>query len=103
MKQVAHTRKTLTDAGDVLEEQRTLTIDVQPGLPDGTCFVFEGEGHKTPMNAPGELRAADCRPVPCAVQCVMQRPLRAVPCLHARHAGCLETLGYFYFRPDARP
>ena len=55
IKQVAHTRKTLTAGGDVVEEARTLTIDVKAGLPDGTTFVFEGEGHRTPMNAPGAV------------------------------------------------
>lgn len=53
IKQVAHVRKTLLENGEVLEEPRTLSIDIKPGLPDGTCFVFEGEGHITPLNASG--------------------------------------------------
>jgi hypothetical protein len=32
----------LYETGDVIEEPRTLTIDVKPGMPTGTRFVFEG-------------------------------------------------------------
>lgn len=28
--------------GDVVEEEKELTVHVKPGQPDGTCFVFEG-------------------------------------------------------------
>lgn len=55
LKKVTHTRKILGTDGKVTEELRTLTIDVKPGLPDGTRFVFEGEGNKTPMKDPGPV------------------------------------------------
>jgi hypothetical protein len=42
LKKVTHKRKVLQDNGDYFEEARTLTIDVKPGLPSGTRFVFEG-------------------------------------------------------------
>lgn len=42
LKKVTHKRKVLLDNGEYLEEPRTLTIDVKPGLPSGTRFVFEG-------------------------------------------------------------
>jgi DnaJ family protein B protein 13 len=42
LKKVSHKRKVLTEAGELIEEPRTLTIDVKPGLPTGTRFVFEG-------------------------------------------------------------
>lgn len=55
LKKVVHTRKVLQPTGEVIEEQRSLTIDVKAGLPDGTRFVFEGEGNKTPMKEPGPV------------------------------------------------
>mmetsp|Transcript_27589 Transcript_27589/g.70282 ORF Transcript_27589/g.70282 Transcript_27589/m.70282 type:complete len:361 (-) Transcript_27589:356-1438(-) len=55
LKKVAHKRKVLQDNGDYFEEPRTLTIDVKPGLPSGTRFVFEGEGNKTPKKEPGPV------------------------------------------------
>mmetsp|Transcript_15189 Transcript_15189/g.26339 ORF Transcript_15189/g.26339 Transcript_15189/m.26339 type:complete len:361 (-) Transcript_15189:870-1952(-) len=55
LKKVTHKRKVLTEAGEYLEEARTLTIDVKPGLPTGTRFVFEGEGNKTPKKVPGPV------------------------------------------------
>ena len=42
MKKVSHKRKVLLESGDYNEELRFLTIDVKPGLPSGTRFVFEG-------------------------------------------------------------
>ena len=42
LKKVSHKRKILLESGEFTEEQRFLTIDVKPGLPSGTRFVFEG-------------------------------------------------------------
>lgn len=42
LKKVTHKRKVLVNAGEYYEEERTLTVDVKPGLPTGTRFVFEG-------------------------------------------------------------
>lgn len=42
LKKVTHKRKVLLENGEYFEEPRTLTIDVKPGLPSGTRFVFEG-------------------------------------------------------------
>lgn len=55
LKKVTHKRKVLLDSGEYLEEPRILTIDVKPGLPSGTRFVFEGEGNKTPKKEPGPV------------------------------------------------
>ncbi|GMH42950.1 hypothetical protein BSKO_10872 [Bryopsis sp. KO-2023] len=55
-KKVTHVRKTTDALGVVVEsEERELTIDVKPGLPDGTIFVFEGEGHVSPNTIPGPV------------------------------------------------
>ncbi len=42
LKKVMHKRKVLLEDGTYVEEPRTLTIDVKPGLPSGTRFLFEG-------------------------------------------------------------
>ena len=42
LKKVSHKRKVLLESGEYIEEPRFLTIDVKPGLPSGTRFVFEG-------------------------------------------------------------
>mmetsp|Transcript_5049 Transcript_5049/g.10956 ORF Transcript_5049/g.10956 Transcript_5049/m.10956 type:complete len:346 (-) Transcript_5049:616-1653(-) len=55
LKKVTHKRKVLLESGEYMEEPRTLTIDVKPGLPSGTRFVFEGEGNKTPKKEPGPV------------------------------------------------
>lgn len=55
LKKVSHKRKILLENGEYTEEQRFLTIDVKPGLPSGTRFVFEGEGNKTPKKEPGPV------------------------------------------------
>jgi len=55
LKKVSHKRKVLLESGEYIEEPRFLTIDVKPGLPSGTRFVFEGEGNKTPKKDPGPV------------------------------------------------
>ncbi|GIL70116.1 hypothetical protein Vretimale_3382 [Volvox reticuliferus] len=55
LKKVTHKRKVLLFSGEYTEEERTLTVDVKPGLPTGTRFVFEGEGNKTPKKEPGPV------------------------------------------------
>jgi len=56
LKRVTHKRKVLlAEGGEYTEEARTLTIDVKPGLPSGTRFVFDGEGNKTPSKSPGPV------------------------------------------------
>ncbi len=56
LKKVTHKRKVLTETKEYLEETRTLTIDVKPGLPTGTRFVFEG----CVTRACAALAAASC-------------------------------------------
>jgi DnaJ-class molecular chaperone len=41
-KSVTHTRQVLTELGEVIKEQRTCTVQVAPGMRDGTAFVFQG-------------------------------------------------------------
>ncbi|MEW5299466.1 MAG: hypothetical protein WDW36_002481 [Sanguina aurantia] len=55
LKKLQHRRKVLHADGEYSEEIRTLTIDVKPGLPTGTRFVFEGEGNRTPRKEPGPV------------------------------------------------
>lgn len=42
LKKVMFQRKKLEVGDIVTTEERELVIDVRPGLPDGTRFVFEG-------------------------------------------------------------
>lgn len=42
LKKVTHKRKVLVNPAEYYEEERALTVDVKPGLPTGTRFVFEG-------------------------------------------------------------
>ncbi|GAX80192.1 hypothetical protein CEUSTIGMA_g7630.t1 [Chlamydomonas eustigma] len=55
LKKVSHKRKVLLENGEYTEENRFLTIDVKPGLPTGTRFVFEREGNITPKKQPGPV------------------------------------------------
>lgn len=55
LKKVSHSRKILSIDGSIEEQMRELTIDVKPGLPDGTRFVFEGEGNQTPTKEAGQV------------------------------------------------
>jgi DnaJ C terminal domain len=41
LKQVVYQRKRICD-GDMMTEEREVTIEIAPGMPDGTTFVFEG-------------------------------------------------------------
>ncbi len=54
-KSVSHVRKTLTDAGDVVSETRTLRVSIPPGCENGRRFVFEGEGNVRPGLAAGPV------------------------------------------------
>lgn len=43
VKVINHTRRCLAENGvEITSEQRTLTVDIKAGLPDGTRFVFKG-------------------------------------------------------------
>lgn len=42
LKKVSFQRRRITPQDTMETEQRQLTIDVKPGLPEGTRFVFEG-------------------------------------------------------------
>ena len=42
LKKITHVRKVVDEEGRTKSESHELTIDVHPGLPDGTLFVFEG-------------------------------------------------------------
>jgi hypothetical protein len=46
LKKVKFQRRRLTPAGNMELEDRELTIGIEPGLPDGTRFVFEGYVHQ---------------------------------------------------------
>ncbi len=39
---VSHTRRALSSEGLEVQELRTLTVEVSPGMVDGTMFVFQG-------------------------------------------------------------
>ena len=55
LKKVVFQRKKLIADDNVATEERELVIDVRPGLPDGTRFVFEGSvpSCTTPHILPG--------------------------------------------------
>lgn len=55
LKQIQHDRKRFTEEGSYELESRTLTVDVKPGLPDGTSFIFAKEGDLVPGSTPGSL------------------------------------------------
>jgi hypothetical protein len=42
IKGVQHTRRSVTDFGEVAVEQHTLRVTVAPGTLDGTQYVFQG-------------------------------------------------------------
>ncbi|KAF8073188.1 DNAJB13 [Scenedesmus sp. PABB004] len=52
VKVVSHTRSVPGEGGAPAAQQRSLTVAVEPGLPDGTRYVFEGEGDAEPGGAP---------------------------------------------------
>ncbi|KAK9814290.1 hypothetical protein WJX72_003517 [[Myrmecia] bisecta] len=54
-KKVQHTRKVLQASGGLQTVDSELVIDVRAGLPNGTRFVFEGEGNQTPTTEPGPV------------------------------------------------
>ena len=41
-KGVQHTRRTVTELGEIAVEQHTLRVTVAPGTLDGTQYVFQG-------------------------------------------------------------
>uniref|UniRef100_A0A7S0V4F8 J domain-containing protein n=1 Tax=Polytomella parva TaxID=51329 RepID=A0A7S0V4F8_9CHLO len=54
LKRVKHKRMVQKD--DItIEEDRELTIDVKPGMPSGTRFIFEGEGNIQEKTVPGPV------------------------------------------------
>eukprot|EP00892_Ulva_mutabilis_P004775 jgi/Ulvmu1/266/UM001_0270.1 len=55
LKKVTFQRRKLLLDETVETEDRQLAIDVKPGLPDGTRFVFEGEGNIVPGKSPGAV------------------------------------------------
>jgi DnaJ-class molecular chaperone len=42
VKLVNHNRRCVDESGNVTIEQRSLAVDIKPGLLDGTRFVFQG-------------------------------------------------------------
>ena len=53
---VKHTRKVQAEVGgEIVEEERTLTIVVPPGCKNGQRFVFEKEGNAKPGMEPGAV------------------------------------------------
>lgn len=42
VKRVTHTQKVTNELGETTSREKELTLDVKPGLPDGTMFIFEG-------------------------------------------------------------
>ncbi|KAL0023756.1 hypothetical protein WJX77_001514 [Trebouxia sp. C0004] len=55
VKKVTHERQVMKADGTSATEQRELSIDVRPGLPEGTQFVFEKEGDVGPKNKAGPV------------------------------------------------
>jgi len=53
LKRVQHQRKTLEEDGSVSTHEHELTIDIKPGTPSGTRFLFEGMGNSIPGEVPG--------------------------------------------------
>ena len=49
LKKVHFQRRRVGAANELEAEERELTVDVKPGLPDGTCFVFEGCAAARPL------------------------------------------------------
>ena len=41
-KAVPHTRRVFGEGGDAMAEGRRVAVQVEPGMADGTTFVFEG-------------------------------------------------------------
>ncbi|KAA6428084.1 MAG: radial spoke 16 [Trebouxia sp. A1-2] len=55
VKKVTHERQVVKADGTSATEQRELSIDVRPGLPEGTQFVFDKEGDAGPKNKAGPV------------------------------------------------
>lgn len=53
VKRVQHDRKILGESGAVTTRSVELTIDIKPGTPTGTRFLFEGMGNAVPGEVPG--------------------------------------------------
>lgn len=47
VKKVIFTKKSTAESGLIETQERELTIDVKPGMPDGTMFIFEGYRHQS--------------------------------------------------------
>lgn len=41
-KTVVHNRTVFNDGGEAMTEVRRLAVQIEPGMPDGTTFVFQG-------------------------------------------------------------
>jgi hypothetical protein len=41
-KGVAHIRTVCGEGGELRAETRQLTVEIEPGMPDGATFLFEG-------------------------------------------------------------
>ncbi|GBF89666.1 hypothetical protein Rsub_02836 [Raphidocelis subcapitata] len=72
-KSVSRARRAFGDAGEPMAETRRLEVKVEPGMADGTVFVFEGEGDAAAPGAP---------------QGPLELVLRAAPHPRFRRAGC---------------
>jgi DnaJ family protein B protein 13 len=52
---VEHVKKVITSDKKVEKHTRTLTLDIKPGTPDRTLFVFDKEGDEAPNVQPGPV------------------------------------------------
>ena len=53
VRKIVHHRKLLSETGAVTTRMVELTVDIKPGTPTGTRFVFEGMGNAVPGEMPG--------------------------------------------------
>ncbi|CAG9462517.1 unnamed protein product [Pedinophyceae sp. YPF-701] len=53
LKKFGHTRRTLREDGTIQDKFVELCVDVKPGSPEGTRYVFDGMGNKLPGHSPG--------------------------------------------------
>ena len=69
LKRVTFQRRKIGATGDMEVEHREVTIDVKPGSPEGTCFVFEGYVHAF---------AGPCCNLPSSRACIAEAAVRAL-------------------------
>lgn len=59
-KVVQHTKKTVSETGEITEEVKPLTLNIKPGCKNGQRFVFDKEGNQKPNMEPGPVVYTAC-------------------------------------------